>query len=177
MDGDGGRLTRSQVATRWGCSLATVRRAEKQGKIHPEIGADGVHRFDPAEIANASPARGGRRRATEVAGDPLADGDLAAEVFAAFDQGVGPAEVVRDRRLPPATVKALHATWRDLHGLALEPTPAARLAQLEAAMVELARDLEGLQMPPLSACECGTRHRRIENLACPTCGKRAERWA
>lgn len=174
--GDDGRLTRSQVAARWGCSLATVRRAEAQGKVHPEIGSDGVHRFDPVEIASASPARKARRRATQPVGDPLADGDLAAEIFAAFDQGVGPAEVVKDRRLPPAVVKALHGTWRELHGLAMEPTAAARLAQLEAAIGDLARGLDALRMPPSSVCDCGERHRRIEMWACPTCGKRADRW-
>src|SRR5829696_9127484 len=43
-------LTRADVAARLGVSTSTVRRYEGD-LLHPKKGADGVNRFEPAEVA------------------------------------------------------------------------------------------------------------------------------
>jgi len=51
-------MTRSGVAKRLGKSIATVRRMEGV-ELHPTLGGDGVHLFDPDEVeAIATGARG-----------------------------------------------------------------------------------------------------------------------
>jgi hypothetical protein len=52
-------LTRGQVAKRLGRSVATVRRMEGH-ELHPKRDADGVLRFDPAEVQRARVRRDGR---------------------------------------------------------------------------------------------------------------------
>lgn len=43
-------LTRADAAALLHCSISSVRRLEGD-VLHPIVGADGVHRFDPAELA------------------------------------------------------------------------------------------------------------------------------
>jgi hypothetical protein len=51
-------LTRSGVAKRLGKSIATVRRMEGV-ELHPTLGADGVHLFDPGEVDDVACGRRG----------------------------------------------------------------------------------------------------------------------
>lgn len=111
-------MTRPQVAEQLGTSVASIRR--KEGKtLHPVKGADGIHRFDPAEVA--------AHAAAETAAAPAklrrsVSGDLAAEAFIRFDKGLTPRQVVIELRQPPEDIEKLHRQWRDAGGLWL-PSP------------------------------------------------------
>jgi len=58
-----GLLTRADVAALLRCSISSVRRLEGDA-LHPIVGPDGVHGFDPAEAARV----GGQRTARLVEG-------------------------------------------------------------------------------------------------------------
>ena len=47
------RLTRAEAAALLHCSISSVRRLEGD-VLHPIVGANGVHRFDPAELARVA---------------------------------------------------------------------------------------------------------------------------
>jgi len=135
----GTALTRGQVADQLGTSVASVRRLE--GKtLHPTKGADGVNRFDAAEVqalaadpTSSSPAK--LRRS--------ADGDLAAEAFIRFSKGLSPREVVIELRQPPEVIQALHRQWRESGGLWL---PAALVTEFRKEVTFRFDDLRGLRI-------------------------------
>jgi hypothetical protein len=132
-------LTRLQVADRLGVSLSTVRRLERS-RLPAVTGADGVHRFDPAAVAElavvvlaaelaADPApaaprakRGREGKAPRNApgapttrqGPPadLPAGELAGRVFERLEQRQSLAEIVVGLRVPPALVRELHREWQ-----------------------------------------------------------------
>jgi hypothetical protein len=111
-------LTRAQVARRLGISLSSVRRMEGE-RLHPTVGADGVRRFDPAEVASVAsdliervPASGKRRHGTSDAGSPaVAPGELAARVFECLEERQSLAEIVVGLRVAPDVVRKLHHEW------------------------------------------------------------------
>lgn len=134
-----GLLTRLQVADRLGVSLSTVRRLERS-RLPAVTGPDGVHRFDPAAVAElavvlaaelaadpapAAPGAAKRGRAGKAPRNapgapttrqaPPADlpaGELAARVFERLDQRQSLAEIVVGLRVAPALVRELHREWQ-----------------------------------------------------------------
>jgi transcriptional regulator with XRE-family HTH domain len=120
------RLSRAQVADRLGISVSTVRRYEG-ARLHPQIGADGVHWFAAEEVAalaaelaneprmqrrlrnaadaGATGARGAARPAARSADE------VAAMVFERLEQRQTLAEIVIGVRVAPERVRELHAQW------------------------------------------------------------------
>lgn len=97
-------VTRAEVARLAGISKSQVRRLEGS-ELAPIVGAGGV-RFFPEEQVNAFVVS--RRRTIRAHRD---DGDIAAEVFEAFDSGTNPADVVKELRIDPKRVLGLHVQW------------------------------------------------------------------
>lgn len=111
------RLTRSEVATRLGCSVSTVRRYEGE-RLLPEVGEDGVRRFKAADVARLArelvEAREGSPRARERAVDQVVErsaGEVAALVFERLELRHSLAEIVIGLRLPPEDVRELYHAW------------------------------------------------------------------
>jgi hypothetical protein len=84
-----------------------------------------VTRLAPAPSGNATPA--------------TSDAELAAEVFGRFEEGDTPVDVVREMRIPPERVRALHREWTELRAMGGGggPTITERLAELESRLKEL----------------------------------------
>lgn len=120
-------LTRAEVAALLHCSISSVRRLEGDA-LHPIIGADGVHRFDPAEIARIA----GGRSARPVDGSN--EGERDARVFEAFEEGKGLREIVITQRLPADLVNKLHVSWQKMGSNQDMILSAERLAQLRSAL-------------------------------------------
>jgi hypothetical protein len=113
------------------------------------------------------------------------DGELAALVFGRFEDGASPVDVVRDLRLPPDKVRALHREWSDLRSAGNSGTALAdRLSAIEARLNELSSILNE-QVPGLECnlTDAGSRlaalERRVaripipsaEQFTCPACRK------
>lgn len=120
-------LTRAEAAALLRCSISSVRRLEGDA-LHPIVGADGVHRFDPAEIARLA----GARSALPVGGSK--EGERDAQVFEAFEQGKGLREIVTTLRLPVDLVSKLHASWQKMGSNQDMILSSERLAQLSSAL-------------------------------------------
>jgi len=73
--------------------------------LHPIVGVDGVHRFDPGELARVAGDRSAR------ALDSSKEGERDAQVFEALEEGKGLREIVTTLRLPVDLVSKLHAAW------------------------------------------------------------------
>ncbi len=73
------------------------------------------------------------------AGSTTTDAELAAEVFGRFEEGDTPVDVVREMRIPPERVRALHREWTELRAMGGGggPSIADRLAELESRLKEL----------------------------------------
>ena len=120
-------LTRAEAAALLRCSISSVRRLEGDA-LHPVVGADGVHRFDPAEIARLA----GSRSALPVGGSK--EGERDAQVFEAFEQGKGLREIVTTLRLSVDLVSRLHASWQKMGSNQDMILSSERLAQLRSAL-------------------------------------------
>ena len=102
-------MTRAQVAERIGASVATVRRYEGT-LLHPRVGDDGTHRFDPAEVTALAASRAnqaldrGTIRNAKPAPDARTRGEIAALVFERFEQRQSHAEIVIGLRIEPELV-------------------------------------------------------------------------
>jgi hypothetical protein len=97
-------LTRAQVAAHLGVSTSTVRRMEGS-LLHPVTGDDGVHRFDPGELASAMERRSSTRPRRR------SEGELAALVFDRFQRGATLRALVTEFREPPVTFRRLYREW------------------------------------------------------------------
>ena len=97
-------LTRYQVARQLGVGITTVLRMCARGELHPRPGANGVWRYDPAEVARVQAMRTdpGRRTA----------GQTAAAAFHMFDTGVEFKDVVILLQLSPGEVRRLYKEWQ-----------------------------------------------------------------
>jgi len=98
--------TRKQVAKELGISQTTVRRMEASKELHP-VDIDGVHRFDPEEVA-----------ARKRKGKPLEasrDGELASQAFQLFQAGKRVIDVVIELRRPPNEIGTLYEEYRRHH--------------------------------------------------------------
>lgn len=113
-------LTRADVAARLGVSTSTVRRYEGD-LLHPKKGADGVNRFDPAEVAalvmkllgQKPPKAKSKEARTDKPRTPVrTPGDVAAEVFERLEQRQSLAEIVIGARVAPDLVRELHREWQ-----------------------------------------------------------------
>jgi hypothetical protein len=120
-------LTRADAAALLHCSISSVRRLEGD-VLHPIVGSDGVHRFDPAEVAHVSNHRSSRL----VEGSQ--EGERDARVFEALEQGKGLREIVTTLRLPADLVSKLHASWLKMGSHQDTVLSGDRLAQLRAAI-------------------------------------------
>lgn len=103
-------LKRADAARILGMSVSSLRRREGT-MLTPIIDDDGVHLFDEAEV---EAVRLTLRRTTGVADDETRAGETAANVFTLLDEGVHPVDVVKQLRLPPTAVLALHTQWADM---------------------------------------------------------------
>ena len=106
-------LTRADVADRLGISTSTVRRMEWV-QLHPVQDANGVWRFDPAELDGIAPqAKRSRSRPLAPPGDRdvARQGRLAARVFRMFAGNLTLAQIVVATKQPPAVVRALYHEW------------------------------------------------------------------
>jgi hypothetical protein len=99
----GDTLTRGEVAAQLGTSIASVRRMEGAA-LHPTRGADGVHRFDSAEVAVVAAKRAERTGAK-------GSGEFAARVFAMFDEGRTLPQIVVATAQPPEFIRTLYREW------------------------------------------------------------------
>jgi hypothetical protein len=97
-------LTRGQVARQLGTTTTTVHRMRLRGELHPKRGADGVYRYDPAEVIQVAATRG--------APGNLSAGQVAARAFTMFDQGGELREIVQALQITPEEVFRLYALWQ-----------------------------------------------------------------
>ncbi len=95
-------LTRCAVAKLLGVHISTVRRMEERHELRWVLDKNGVHRFDPNEVAILAAKRGQRA--------PLAapvSGPLAARVYKALREGMTIDQIVIETELAPDQVFAL----------------------------------------------------------------------
>ncbi len=69
-----------------------------------------------------------------------AEGALVAEIFSRFEEGAGPVDVVRELRLPPDRVRAIHREYTDLKA-GSGPSFAERIAAMEERLSQFAGSL------------------------------------
>ena len=120
-------LTRAEAAALLHCSISSVRRLEGD-VLHPIVGADGVHRFDPPELARVASHRSSRSV------DGSKEGERDARVFEALEEGKGLREIVTTFRLPADLVSRLHASWLKMGSNQEMILSSSRLAQLRTAL-------------------------------------------
>jgi hypothetical protein len=118
-------LTRAEAAALLRCSISSVRRLEGD-VLHPIVGADGVHRFDPTELARVASHRSSRSV------DGSKEGERDARVFEALEEGKGLREIVTTLRLPVDLVSKLHASWQKMGSNQDMILSSERLAQLRS---------------------------------------------
>ena len=98
-------LTRSQVARQLGTTVTTVHRMRLRGELHPKRDANGVYRYDPADVIRAAAAsRKGPARYTP--------GQVAARAFQMFDHGGELKEIVIALEITPEEVFRLYRLWQ-----------------------------------------------------------------
>ncbi len=96
----------------------------------------------PASAGNAAGGGTGMATGTPRAGE--GDGALAARLFAAFDGGAAPADLVQSEALPPATVLTFWRQWKELReaGGHDRQTLAQKVDALEQQLRVLGKTLE-----------------------------------
>jgi hypothetical protein len=99
-------LTRGEVAEIIRVSVTTVRRLQGR-ELHPRRSSEGVYLFDPREVEEVR-ARRPRPPESIECREP---GELAAETFRLFRDGVDVRDVVIAVRRPPTEIEALHTDW------------------------------------------------------------------
>jgi hypothetical protein len=169
-----GSLTRSQAARRLGVSVTTLRRMEGD-LLHPEKGPGGVRLFDLAEVEAAFVRVRASRHSTTVE-----DGELAAEVFALFDEGLNPVDVVKRMRVAPDVVERLQSQWaRMRRSVLLSPEVRARLEDallgetdsgVDRWALKTAEDVEAALTKAAAPTECAKCHDNPAFL-CRRCAK------
>ncbi len=102
--GDADGLTRYQVARQLGVGITTVLRMCQRGELHPRQGANGVWRYDPAEVVRLAAMRLGPEKRTA--------GQTAAAAFDMFDTGVEFKDCVIQLQLAPEEVRRLYREWQ-----------------------------------------------------------------
>lgn len=163
--GMGAFLTRGEVATILRVSIATVRRW--QGKdLHPRRDDDGMYLFDPQEVQ----ALRARRPAPPEPCECRDPGELAAEAFKLFRDGVDQRDVVIALKRPPQEIEQLYIAWERMGGALfvsekvygqLRRMVQCRLLAPEVLEAIEEDDHEGLREYVGSAVQAQPRRRRI----------------
>ena len=142
-------VTRSQAADLLGVSRSTVKRLHER-ELHPITDDKGQSLYNLEEVEQV------RIRRTRSWGPPVApaaaavadDGAIAAELFALFDQGKHPVDVVKERRVAPRVAGEAYAIWARWRGcVVLHPETLEKLNQLllmanVRSEAELVRELQ-----------------------------------
>lgn len=141
-------LTRAEVAALLRCSISSVRRLEGD-VLHPIVGPDGVHRFDPAEVARVASERSVRPV------DGSKEGERDARVFEALEEGKGLREIVTTLRLPVDLANRLHAAWMKMGSNGDMILSSERIAKLSATLgVKIKRPADLVEVVQDLADEC-----------------------
>src|SRR5260370_25176197 len=106
-------LKRREAANLLGVHESTVRRMEKESVLVPVRGPDGVHRFHEEHVRELVVQQ---RVRTTPAGPEAYDAETAVAVFELFDQEVHPVDVVKQLKLDPRAVAAMHRQWVSMRG-------------------------------------------------------------
>lgn len=114
-------ITRSEVASLLGVSVATVRRMEGKS-LHPKL-IDGAWRFELDEV------NGVQRTPNAVVKGTPSEGEIAAEIFRRFDEGQSLRQIVRECRQPPEVVQDLYRDWRTPLGEQAECSDTSAMAR------------------------------------------------
>lgn len=93
-----------------GVSRACIQYYERTGRLHPVRDAQGIHRFDRAEVE----ALAHKRRSSRL---QMLPGDVCADAFSRFQDGESPADVVIALAQPPEIV---HALWEEYKALEVQ---------------------------------------------------------
>ena len=150
---------RARAARELGVSVSTVRRFERDGQLTPQIGEGQVRLHDPeqvralaAELARqpggVASAQGHRAWVPNVtpsddeedrgsAGGGTVHPSVAARVFAEFEQGSAPTEVVVLLEVAPGHVEDLYVRWCRMRELPLALDHAEVAAELQARVAAL----------------------------------------
>jgi hypothetical protein len=139
----------------------------------------------------------GTTSALQPGSPPSLDGDLAAILFGAFEQGETPIAIVQRLRLPPPMVLAAHAQYSQLRTSTAPTAQQARVEQLELDRQAMVAELNGLMSAigrmssDLSAlasrvealpvpgrdkftCACGSAGWVVAPVKCGVCGKQVD---
>jgi DNA-binding transcriptional MerR regulator len=103
-------LRRTEAARLLGVSKSTLRRMEGE-QLTPVLGPGNVRLFHEEQVQSVIVTRHSRL------GSQRSPGDVAADVFALFDSGTHPVDVVKQLRIEPELSEALHARWARMRGL------------------------------------------------------------
>ena len=148
------RWTRGRVAKELGVSVSTVRRLERAGRLTPELGEGQVRLHLPEQVreiaAELAMEPGGAATAQhhrawgpnltstdDVEGRASVDGgtahpSVAARVFAEFERGAAPTDVVVLLEVAPGHVEDLYLRWCRMRELPLALDHAEVAAELQA---------------------------------------------
>ena len=97
------RITRAEAAKLLGTSYANVRKLQSKGALHSDPDRYGVHRFDRREVEELA-----RKRGLQI----KPSGELAARVFAMFEERESFAKIVIATQQDPEIILALWARYR-----------------------------------------------------------------
>jgi len=97
-------LTRAQVARQLGTTVTTVHRMRLRGELHPTRDANGIYRYDPADVIRAGTGRKGAARYTA--------GQIASRAFQLFDCGGELKDIVIALEITPEEVFRLYRLWQ-----------------------------------------------------------------
>jgi hypothetical protein len=97
------RITRAEAAKLLGTSYANVRKLQSKGALHSDPDRYGVHRFDRREVEELA-----RKRGLQI----KPSGELAARVFAMFEERLSFAKIVIATQQDPEVILALWARYR-----------------------------------------------------------------
>jgi hypothetical protein len=127
---------------------------------------NGVHRHSISALLEYR----GQHRSKHV--DEGFDGNVAADAFTSFDQGLGPADVVRELRITPQAARTLHREWADLKAsLVVGSESVAEIEKLAVACdegpIETGDDLARL-LDILLATQCRVCQKRTATF-CMNC--------
>ena len=100
---------RAEAARIIGMSESSLRRRERTNL--PAVVENGVHRHSVRKLLEYKV-----EHLSVKPEEPGFDGTIAAAAFEQFDQGLGPADVVRALRVDPRLARDLHHEWADLRG-------------------------------------------------------------
>ncbi len=177
-----GWLSRDEAAAHLGVHSRTIRRWYEEADIlHPERDERGRVWFDPEEVERVARERRGADVETRDAETALDEGEVAARMFAIFNAGRGPREVVVELRLPPTKVKEVFDQWVALEGGLLIPesirrhldTAAGRRVSVENVAYVFQRGVAVVRASRTCA-KCSVTH--APSIApvphCPTCPPR-----